>query len=191
MSAAGDPDAAEVAGLRAGGSERAAGIAALYRRHAGRLLGYFVRQRVPRGEAADLVQEVFVNVVRHCAEFRGDAKFGTWLWSIARNALIDHLRRSRGVEVDLDELGEEALAAASPAPADAGLRDCVRRAYAEFAAAHRDRAETLALVAFEGWSAAEVGAYLGRTPGAAREYLSQCRKKLRPFLERCREFLLS
>ena len=189
MNPAADPDAADVQRVRAGGEERAAGIAALYRRHAAKLLGYFLRQRVARPDAADLVQEVFVNVVRHSAGFRGEAKFGTWLWSIARNALIDHLRRSRGVELDIDELALEA--AAPGGEAGIGLQDCVRRAYAEFAAAYQDRAETLALVAFEGWSIGEVATYLGRTPGAAREYLSQCRKKLRPFLERCREFLLS
>lgn len=179
--------------IRAGGAARAAAVAGLYRRYASRVLGYFVRQRVPRDVAADLVQDVFVAVVRRCGEFRGEAKFTTWMWSIARNVLIDHYRKIGRAPLQDDALDEEAGLDALPAAPEAPreLRDCVQRAYAQFAAANAERAETLALVAFEGWSTEEVARFLGRTPGAAREYLSQCRKKLRPFLERCRELLLS
>jgi hypothetical protein len=40
------------------------------------------------------------------------------------------------------------------------------------------------------WSIAEVAELLERNPGATREYLSQCRKLLRPFLEPCRALLM-
>ncbi len=76
-----------------------------------------------------------------------------------------------------------------PREAGGGLEDCVRKAYAAFAESHVDRAEILARVAFEGWSIEDVAAVLKRTPGATREYLSQCRKKLKAFLEPCRDYL--
>jgi len=194
MASAGLPSDEEcVARLQAGGSARADAVATLYRRHAGRLLGYFMRQRVSREQAEDLVQDVFVNMVRHCDGFRGDAKVTTWMWSIARNALIDHVRRVRNAP-ETDPLGDEdgeRPEPPAPDPASKDLDDCVRKAYAEFAAAHPERAETLALVAFEGWSLLDLARVLGRTHGAAREYVSQCRQKLRPFLDRCREFLMA
>lgn len=187
-----ETDEACVRGLQAGGRARGDAVAELYLRHAHKLVGYFQRQRLRRDQAEDLAQDVFVNMVRHCDEFQGDAKASTWMWSIARNALIDHLRRARnrpdGEPFELDDEGLPAVAAAAPEDTQ-DVDRCVRRAYAEFAHAYPDRAETLALVAFEGWSLVDLARMLGRTHGAAREYVSQCRAKLRPFLERCRELL--
>lgn len=185
-------DEACIRKLQAGGSARAEGVATLYRRHAGKLVGYFVRQRLAREQAEDLAQDVFVSMVKHCDEFRGDAKPSTWMWSIARNALIDHLRRVRNApETDPLDAGDDEAPGLEVAAAEASpdLDNCVRRAYADFALAYPDRAETLALIAFEGWTLIDLAKVLGRTHGAAREYVSQCRQKLRPFLERCREYL--
>lgn len=183
-------DEACVQNILLGGRSRADGVAELYRRYAPRLLGYFMRQRVSRERAEDLVQDVFVNIVRHCGSYRGESLITTWIWSIARNVLIDHFRRERNVQVlDLDDLDDDGGDPALRVESGTGLEECVQRAFAQFAADHHDRAETLALVAFEGWDMAELAAYLKRTPGAVREYVSQCRKKLRPYLDRCREFI--
>jgi DNA-directed RNA polymerase specialized sigma24 family protein len=71
------------------------------------------------------------------------------------------------------------------------LVDCVRRAFQDFATAHPERAQALGLVAFEGWTAHELATYLGRTYGATREYVSQCRTHLRPYLvRRCGDYVL-
>jgi len=184
-----DQDALEK--IRQGGTARTEGVSRLYRSHARRFLAYFLKHRVPRDHAEDLVQDVFVSIVRHAAEFRGETRIDAWMWAIARNALIDHFRRARPeAPFDEDDLVRLADAQADP-PRDAGggLEECVRRAYAAFARSHADRAEVLARVAFEGWSIEDVAALLKRTPGATREYLSQCRKKLKAFLEPCRDYL--
>ncbi|HSY41313.1 MAG TPA: RNA polymerase sigma factor [Polyangia bacterium] len=59
----------------------------------------FLRRFVRDAEAAeDLLQEVFLRVVRDAQEsgpaWKGDAKFSTWLYTIARNLCIDRARRS-------------------------------------------------------------------------------------------------
>ena len=179
--------------LRRGGKHRAEAIAHLYREHARGFLGYFVKHRVPRERAEELVQEVFIKVVRHCESFRGDTRFDSWMWAIVRNELMDHFRRQRPEEAmeeeDLEKAAEAAAMVEMPADPGPGLEDCVQKAYAAFARAYADRAEMLARVAFDGWSIEDVAAALKRTSGATREYLSQCRKKLKMFLEPCREFL--
>jgi len=43
--------------------------------------------------AEDLLQEVFLRVIRAQAEWKGEAKFTTWVYAIARNLCIDHARR--------------------------------------------------------------------------------------------------
>ena len=53
----------------------------------------FVRRFSPDGATADdLLQEVFLRVVRGAGEWRGDAKVSTWIFTIARNVCIDQAR---------------------------------------------------------------------------------------------------
>ena len=179
-----------------GGRLRREGVAELYQAYARKFLGYFMRNRMLREVADELVQDTFVKIVASCDEYRGDGPLEAWLWRIARNTLISHVRRDtpedHGLSLNDEEL-EPALSAhpalhVSSAVGD-GLEPCVDRAFAEFAAHHPARAESLRLATVEGWNTEEIAQYLGRTSGAAREYLSQCRKLVRPFLERCREFL--
>lgn len=177
--------------IRRGGKERTEGVSRLYQAYARRFLAYFLKHRMPREHAEELVQDAFVNVVRHCGDFRGDTRIDAWMWAIVRNALIDYFRRQRPEQaVDVDELVDLAGAVAAPPQADSrDLEDCVRGAFAAFGETFHDRAAVLALVVFEGWTIDDVAGMLKRTPGATREYLSQCRKKLKIFLEPCREFL--
>src|SRR5579863_3998482 len=44
--------------------------------------------------AEDLLQEVFLRVVKARGEWKGEAKFTTWVYAIARNLLIDQARRA-------------------------------------------------------------------------------------------------
>src|SRR5687768_15983741 len=46
---------------------------------------------VPRAE--EILQEVFLRVVQRSEDFRGQSKFSTWLYTIARNQCIDHGRK--------------------------------------------------------------------------------------------------
>jgi len=179
--------------IRLGGKARSDGISQLYLAYARRFLAYLLKHRVPREHAEELVQDVFISIVRHCESFRGETRIDAWMWSIVRNALIDYVRRQRPeFAVEDDELINLAGAIEEPAHShSAEIDDCVRKAFAAFSAANRDRAQVLSLVAFEGWTIDDVAAMLKRTPGATREYLSQCRKKLKDFLQPCREFLLS
>jgi RNA polymerase sigma-70 factor (ECF subfamily) len=160
-----DQDALEK--IRQGGQARTEGVSQLYRSYARRFLSYFMKHRVPREQAEDLAQDVFVSIVRHAESFRGETRIDAWMWAIARNALIDHFRRARPEDpFEEDDLVRIAEAQAdAPREAGGGLEDC------------------------EGWSIEDVAAVLKRTPGATREYLSQCRKKLKAFLQPCRDYL--
>src|SRR3954466_10289273 len=68
---------------------------ALYRTYGSELYGFAVSALGDRGQAEELVQEVFTRVWRHADSFDPDkASFRTWLYGIARNAIIDFKRRS-------------------------------------------------------------------------------------------------
>ncbi len=74
----------------AAGDARA--FADLYERHERPVYRYFLRQGASPALADDLLQDTWLAVVRHAADFEPRAKFTTWLYTVARNKLIDHWR---------------------------------------------------------------------------------------------------
>lgn len=177
--------------IAAGGPKPDRAVAELVQAYRRPLLAMFLRQGIALEEGEDLAQEVFVKVVRGAGGFRGEGAPSAWIFAIAGNELISHLRRRRP-EIPLDDEGWASVADSIPAPAtgaDPALDNCVAAAFARFARDHPQRAEALRRIALDGWSVAEVAAFLGRTAGATREYLSQTRKKFKAFLAPCRELL--
>lgn len=103
--------------LRYQQGDRAA-FSLLVRRHQTALYNFALRQvRVPQ-VAEDVVQEAFVRVVSKADEFKHEARFTTWVYTITRNLCIDQLRKralrkhpsldeSRGEEGEGPTLGEQ------------------------------------------------------------------------------------
>ncbi|MBS4174604.1 RNA polymerase sigma factor [Bacillus sp. FJAT-49736] len=50
-----------------------------------------------REEAEDLTQEVFIKAFKGIRHFKGESSYKTWLYTIARNLIYDHLRKKRTV----------------------------------------------------------------------------------------------
>jgi RNA polymerase sigma-70 factor (ECF subfamily) len=93
--------------LRYQQGDRAA-FAVLVRRHQQPLFNFAFRQvRVPQ-VAEDVVQETFVRVVQNAADFKHEARFTTWVYTITRNLCIDQLRkRALRKHPSLDQAGGE------------------------------------------------------------------------------------
>ena len=103
--------------LRYQQGDRAA-FAALVRRHQSPLFNFALRQVRTPELAQDIVQETFVRVVQKATDFKHEARFTTWVYTITRNLCIDHLRKgalrkhpsldeSRGEEGEGPTLGEQ------------------------------------------------------------------------------------
>jgi RNA polymerase sigma-70 factor (ECF subfamily) len=70
----------------------AAAFDALYARHKGGVYRYLLRQCNGAARADELFQDVWMNVIRVRAAYRPTARFTTWLYTLARNRLVDHWR---------------------------------------------------------------------------------------------------
>ncbi len=70
-----------------------AAFAELVARHEKRLWNFVRRFVTDSATAEDLLQEVFLRIVKNAAEWEASAKFSTWLYTIARNLCTDNARR--------------------------------------------------------------------------------------------------
>jgi RNA polymerase sigma-70 factor (ECF subfamily) len=88
----------------------------LYARHKGALYRYVLRHCANAGVAEELFQDVWMSVIRARASYAPNARFGSWLFTLAHNRIVDHWRASgQMTTVVLDEDDETATAVAAPA----------------------------------------------------------------------------
>ena len=66
----------------------------LFHRYRKPVYSFIVRTVQDRNTAEDLLQDVFMRVIQRAEDFRGESKFTTWLYTIARNLCIDQLRKT-------------------------------------------------------------------------------------------------
>lgn len=172
-----------------------AAFAELYDFYLPRIYGYLVRRVEERTVAEDLTATTFERalVALRSGAFRNDA-FGGWLYRVAGNALVDHVRRGRrylplGIragdaagEADGDgstaeDADERALAAFTAAIE----RDALGRALAQLSAAHR---RVVVLRYVDGLEGDELAAALGCSKGTAAVRLHRALRALREVMER-------
>ena len=84
-------------------ANRPGAFEAVYRAHAPRLFGLACRL-VGRSEAEDVLQEVFLTAHRKLGLYRGESSLGTWLFRLATNQCLDHLRSKRARFAALTDL---------------------------------------------------------------------------------------
>ena len=85
-------------------------LAILFERHHVMLFNFFLRLTGNRSTSEDLVQDVFFRILKYRDTYQGQSKFTVWMYQIARNVHVDHLRKQKP-EVPLDEQFEEPAAA--------------------------------------------------------------------------------
>ncbi|HEV3437798.1 MAG TPA: sigma-70 family RNA polymerase sigma factor [Gemmata sp.] len=139
-------------------------------------------------DAADVVQDAFLNAYQSLHTFKGDAEFFTWLYRIAFNTAISLKRKKRAV-VSLDSGGPEGGidpddpseyikpgAALERNEEEAQLQDAITRLSYE----HR---EVLVLKDIEGMKYEDIAEILGVPIGTIRSRLHRARLELRALLE--------
>ena len=91
-------------------------LAVLFEKYHVRLFNFFLRLTGNRGASEDLVQDVFLRILKYRTTYKGPSNFTVWMYQIARNAHIDYLRKSKG-ELSLDDQWDEVVKA-EPTPLD-------------------------------------------------------------------------
>ena len=153
----------------------------LYRTHAPRLFGLACRL-VGRTEAEDLLQEIFLTAYRKLEQYKGDATLATWLFRLATNLCLDHLR-SRGARLTkmtetIDDEPEANVAGIGPIGGSIDRMD-LERAIAALPAGYRT---AFVLHDVEGLGHREIAEALGVSEGTSKSQLHRARLRLRAAL---------
>lgn len=174
-----------------------AGLRALYGNVGQTMLRFFVYRGVSGEEAKDVLQETMVKIVRSAASFNGEGSAEAWIWQIARNCLIDHQRKIGTLKNHETAVNDEQWDHLEKTTADpnssictteGSVDECVSAGLESFGSREPERALVL-LLQMDGHSIEEIGLRIGRTIAATKEFLSQCKKKIQPYISHCTEFL--
>ena len=157
----------------------------LYRAHSGRLFSLAVRMLGNRSDAEDLLQEIFLSAHRKLDSYRGDAALGTWLYRLAMNQILDHVRsraaRTGQLTDGLDDASVLADAGGHRLADRAINRIDLERALAELPEGCR---AAFVLHDVEGLEHKEVSEVLGIAEGTSKSQVHKARLRLRGLLGR-------
>ena len=148
----------------------------------------FLARRVPAGvEPDDLLQDVFLRVVKHLDSLRSTERPEAWLFQIARNALRDALRArqrkdGRTDSLDVDLPAETDTAAVRDSEEE--LAPCLTPMIGRLAEPYRTAIE---LTSLRGLTQAEAARHVGVSLSGMKSRVQRGREQLRQMLVRCCE----
>jgi RNA polymerase sigma-70 factor, ECF subfamily len=156
----------------------------LYRAHSGRLYNVAYRMTGSAADADDLLQEIFLLVYRRLDSFRGESSLGTWLYRLATNCCLDHLRSKAGRQQKVTGFFED-LDAPEPRAPGSWRPDTVldrmelERAITQLPPSYR---AAFVLHDVEGLEHHEVGDALGIAVGTSKSLVHKARARMRRLL---------
>jgi RNA polymerase sigma-70 factor (ECF subfamily) len=157
-----------------------------------RLLRYLLYLTGQRELAEDFFQETWIRVLERGRQYDGRHEFSTWLFTIARNLVIDHLRRRRPASLDSLADADDAASFDIPATAQPSAFDAtVRREQNEQISAGMEHIaveyrESLVLRFQEGMSLEEIASVTGAPLGTVKSRIYRGLSALEPWVKGAR-----
>jgi RNA polymerase sigma-70 factor (ECF subfamily) len=155
------------------------GFDRVYELYRPRIFAFLLRMTGRRALAEDLLQEVFLKLATKSTTLAEDTHLKAWLFTVARNAVISHMRwraaQSRNLEALGAGMGEETAMTPHHAAEFAETHRRLERALAALAPKYR---EVILLVAVEGLTPSEAAAAIGIKNDALRQRLARARQEM-------------
>jgi len=142
-------------------------------------LGAFIGRRLPAEDAEDVRQEVLLKIFKGAPQLDDEARFGPWVYTVARNAVIDRLRTRKTPAADIEGIPE------LPDPGDAEERpllDCVAPFVARLPSPYR---EAITLTDLRGLTQQDAADLAGVSLSGMKSRVQRGRKMLRHLFEEC------
>jgi RNA polymerase sigma-70 factor (ECF subfamily) len=144
------------------------------------LFNFFYRLSGDATSSEDLVQDVFLRMLRYRRSFRADSQFKPWMYQIARSARIDRFRK-QGETNHLSPEPETIVSPARQERPDCRLEDAEQAALVQHALMRLpdEKRELLVLARFQELGYAEIGALLGVETGTIKTRVHRALSELR------------
>jgi RNA polymerase sigma factor (sigma-70 family) len=135
--------------------------------------------------AEELSQDVFVKAYRYLADFKGNSKFSTWLYTIVHTTCLSHLRKKKDETILLEEETMISLSDAKVEGYPSGIEQKATKKMLETAMKHipAPDAQLLALYYQAEQSVGEIGIIMGMTATNVKVSMFRARTKLKKVLE--------
>jgi RNA polymerase sigma factor (sigma-70 family) len=153
-------------------------LGALFERYHGALFDFLSRTTGSSEVARDLVQDVFVRILKYRHTYRDDGCFETWLFRIARNARADHFKRQPTLQRADEVLPDVAAPGPGPAQQLERVRETKRLRRALQLLRDADR-ELLVLARYHQMKYERIGELLGIEVSAVKVRVHRAMKELR------------
>ncbi|MDI6890756.1 MAG: sigma-70 family RNA polymerase sigma factor [Thermodesulfovibrionales bacterium] len=155
-------------------------IEELVMRYQKQIYGFIYRMTNDIEEAKDLTQKTFVSAINGIRGFRKEASFKTWLYQIAINTSLNHIRQSRHEEIEIEEsiVGNQADALSTIIEKE--KKDHIKRGLHELPERQR---LAIVLRVYDGLSCGEAAKVMGCSEGAVKAHYHNGVKRLREILK--------
>jgi RNA polymerase sigma factor (sigma-70 family) len=154
-------------------------LAPLFERHHVALLNFYLRTTGNRASSEDLVQDVFLRILKYRRTYRPGSRFLTWMYHIARHVGVDHLRKRHG-EIEWDDAYSAPTLPGDPAE----LAQHRRWLALALRRLPDDKREVLVLSRFQGLRYEAIGQLLDCEPGAVKVRVHRAMRELRECFRR-------
>jgi RNA polymerase sigma-70 factor (ECF subfamily) len=145
----------------------------------------FIRQRVPNeADAEDILQEVFFKIHNSLYQLENAQKLRPWVYQIARNAMLDHFRRTKE-KSESAEIPQEFAGASASANFNDEIGSCFKPMIEHLPEKYK---ESLILTDLEGLTQKELSERLGLSLSGAKSRVQRAREKLKEMLLDCCAF---
>ena len=150
----------------------------LYRRHKDRVLGFLVAKLKSRDEAEEVFQAVFTKLHLARGKYQQDIPFLPWIFTIARNALIDHVRKTETYRkhVMTSEVAVETSSAAATDTISGSIE------LGELSRLSGSQRQALELRFNEGLTFGEIAERMDISASNSRQIISRAIRKLRTLM---------
>jgi RNA polymerase sigma-70 factor (ECF subfamily) len=172
----------------------------LVRRHQTPLYNFALRQLRSGPLAEEVVQDAFVRVVHNAAEFKHEARFSTWLYTIARNLCIDQMRKralrrhpsldepKRAEEADGPTLGDQTADARANVERAAGSTEIRERVVAAIDTLPDDQREVFLMREVSNLPFKEIAEIVGVSENTVKSRMRYALERLQAALSEFEEY---
>lgn len=180
----GQPDNDIISSVKSGNQQAFSQLVTKYQNY---VFTIVLRYVTSREDAEELAQDVFIKAYKSLADFRGDSKFSTWLYTIATTSCISFLRKKK---LDTHSLDNEKVMAHAE-QVDGGMRANQIEQKSKFAMVNKaisllsaDDAQVITLFYKGEQSLEEIAQIMGQETNAVKVRLHRARQRLKDKMEK-------